>query len=157
MPDDVWLAPKSQIKKCTTFDTSQHEPDFLIFKRRDGEQMCHIVELKDGHAFDTKKASKEREALHQFSERNGQHIQFIMKIHVVAFNHNDRDSIVEGFKNKITREEAMTGREFCELLEIDYDQIVKQRQKDAPVNFRYFIKELMAVPDVKNEIRKYIR
>lgn len=55
MPDGVFLATKKQIKKCQTLDSNNQEPDFLIFKRRDDEQRCHVIELKAGHAFDTKR------------------------------------------------------------------------------------------------------
>ena len=62
MPDGVFIAPKKQVKNCRSLDFPEGEPDFLIFKRRDGQQLCHVVELKDGHVFDTKKASAEHAA-----------------------------------------------------------------------------------------------
>ena len=44
----------------------------------------------------------------------------------------------------------MTGREFCELLEINYDEIVKTRQSDQKDNMKYFLEELSHIEEVKN-------
>ena len=152
MPDGVFLATKRQIKKSQTLDSNNQEPDFLIFKRRDNVQHCHVIELKAGHAFDTKKSSAERRALHEFAEKNGLLIPFTVSTHFCAFNRDDRQAVQEGFKNKINIEEAMTGREFCELLEIDYDEIVLMRSKDAQDNFRYFIAELLKIPEARQMV-----
>ena len=154
MQEGVVLATKKQVKKCTSFTGTGIEPDFLIFKRRENKQKCYVIELKDGHVFDTKKAEKERENLHKFTASNASQIQYVFAIHVVSFNKDNRNEIVEGFKNKITIEEAMTGREFCKLLEIDYDEIVKTRQSDQKDNMRYFLEELSHIDDVANFFRK---
>lgn len=77
MREGVYIAPKWQIKKCKTLDFRSAEPDFLIFKRRKGKQHCHVVELKDGHVFDTKKASAERQAIHAFIERNAHRLPYV--------------------------------------------------------------------------------
>ena len=152
MPDGVFLVTKRQIKKCQMLGAHNSEPDFIIFKRRDNEQRCHVIELKAGHAFDTKKASAERRALHEFVEKNARNMKFMVSIHFCAFNRDDRQAVQEGFKNKINIEEAMTGREFCELLEIDYDEIVLMRSKDAQDNFRYFIAELLKIPEARQMV-----
>lgn len=149
MPDGVFLATKRQIKKCQMLAAHNSEPDFIIFKRRDNDQRCHVIELKAGHAFDTKKASAERRALHEFVEKNARNMKFMVSIHFCAFNQDDKQIIWEGFKKKITKEEAMTGREFCELLKIDYDEIVAMRRRDEADNFRYFVDELLKIPEVK--------
>lgn len=74
MPDGVFVADKQKVKGCRTLDFAGAEPDFVIFKRRDGEQRCHVVELKDGHAFDTKKAAAEHQAMHAFISKNAQNL-----------------------------------------------------------------------------------
>lgn len=150
MQEGVYLATKKQVKNSTSFDCNGIEPDFLIFKRRKNKQKCYVIELKDGHAFDTKKAEKERDNLHRFTTANAPKIQYVFAIHIVSFNKDNRNEIVEGFKNKITIEEAMTGREFCELLEINYDEIVKTRQSDQKDNMKYFLEELSHIEEVKN-------
>ena len=164
MPDGVQVATKTQIKKCKSLkftsaepDFPSAEPDFIIFKRRKGEQCCHVVELKDGHLFDTKKASAEQRAIHSFIERTAQHLRYCMSAHFCCFNQDSRDAIVTGFKNKITHEEAMTGQEFCGLLEIDYNTIVSDRQRAQPENVQYFLQELVGIDQVRAILQKLLR
>ena len=152
MSDGVLLAKKKEIKKCTEFESQGSEPDFMIFKRRSGHQRCHIVELKDGHVFDTKKADSEREALHDFAKRNAGQLPYRVSTHFCAFNQDDPEVIWKGFKQRINIEEAMTGQEFCNLLEIDYDEIVEVRKPDAEDNILYFLEELLRIPETKNLI-----
>ena len=153
MPDGVLLGKKKQIKKSTELDSQGSEPDFMIFKRREGHQRCHIIELKDGHVFDTKKADSEREALHGFVKRNAGRLPYRVSTHFCAFNQDDAEVIWKGFKQKIDIEEAMTGREFCDLLEINYDEIVEVRKLDAEDNVRCFLEELLRIPESKNIIQ----
>lgn len=157
MPEGVLLARKRQIKRSQTLDFVGSEPDFMVFKRREGVQTCHIVELKDGHVFDTKKASAERQAMHGFIERNAQHIQYRFQAHFCAFNQNDRQAIYNGFKRRITLEEAMTGREFCNLVEIDYDDIVEWRRRDGADNVEFFIDELLTIEPVRQRLLQLLR
>ncbi len=125
----------------------------MIFKRRGGHQHCHIVELKDGHIFDTKKANSEREALHGFARRNAGRLPYRVSTHFCAFNQDDNEVIWRGFKEKIDIEEAMTGREFCDLLEINYDEIIEIRKLDAEDNIYYFLQELLCIPETESIIR----
>ena len=152
MPDGVLLAKKKEIKKCSALNAQGSEPDFMIFKRRSGHQRCHIVELKDGHIFDTKKVDGEREALHGFAKRNAGRLPYRVSTHFCAFNQDDAEVIWKGFKQRIDIKEAMTGREFCDLLEIDYDEIVEVRKSDAADNIRYFLEELLRIPETKSII-----
>lgn len=149
MPEGVFLVRKRQMKKSETLDCSEGEPDFMIFRRRDNQQRCHIVELKDGHAFDTKKVKGEKQAMNSFVERNAQHLPYVVSCHFCSFNQNNRDKIVDGFKNKIKLGEVLTGRELCELLEIDYEEIVAQRLKDGSDNLDYFCQELIKIEAVR--------
>ncbi|MCY4589778.1 MAG: hypothetical protein OXE86_04255 [Alphaproteobacteria bacterium] len=152
MQEGVLLAPKIQIKRSTTLDFAGSEPDFMVFKRRGSVQTCHIVELKDGHVFDTKKASAERQAMHRFIERNAQHIQYRFRAHFCAFNQDDRQAIWNGFKRRIALDEAMTGREFCDLLEIDYDSIVEARRADGPDNVEFLLSEMLNIELIRRRI-----
>jgi len=153
MQEGVMVADKIEVKKCTTLDFAGAEPDFLIFKRRKGRQACHLVELKDGDSFDTKKASAEHTSMHAFISKNAQHLQYVVQAHFCCFNQDSKEAIYEGFKKKISINEAMTGREFCELLEIDYDQIVSERKNEAPKNFSYFLTELVKIESVRNFLK----
>ena len=157
MPEGVYMACKQQMKQSKTLDFSEAEPDFMIFKRRENRQRCHIVELKDGHVFDTKKASAERQAMQGFTERNALHLPYVVSCHFCAFNQEDKETILTGFKNKITRDEVMTGREFCELLEIDYHQIVSSRLSEGAANLDYFCREWVKIPAVRERLGRLIK
>ena len=157
MPEGVLLARKRQIKSSKILDFAGPEPDFVVFKRRRGVQACHIIELKDGHVFDTKKASVEHQSIHRFVEQNGRHIPYQIKSHFCAFNQEDRNVIWEGFKKRIALEEAMTGREFCELLEISYDEIVERRRPDGPDNIEFFLAEIIKIEPIRQRLRELLR
>lgn len=157
MPDDILLATKQQIKKCKTLNYGGSEPDFIIFKRKDGKQHCHIVELKDGHVFDTKKASAERRSLHRFAQHNAMRLRFTVSTHVCAFNQEDQHAIWDGLKRKINFEEVMTGHEFCNLLEIDYGEIVDFRNTEQTTNVRYFVSELLRIPQVRSLVKELLQ
>ena len=53
---------------------------------------------------------------------------------------------------EIDWDEAMTGREFCNLLEIDYDEIVNERLQDTEDNTLYFVQELLSIPEIRSLI-----
>ena len=156
MPEGVLLARKRQIKRSDSLDFAGSEPDFMVFKRRDGVQTCHIIELKDGHVFDTKKAGAERQAMHGFIERNAQHIQYRFQAHFCAFNQDDRHAIWDGFKRRIALEEVMTGREFCDLLEIDYDSIVEARRAEGSDNVEFFLSELVKIESIRQRLQRLL-
>ena len=152
MPDGVWMADKKQIKACETIDVPKYEPDFMIFKRRQNEQMCHVVELKDGDAFDTKKASGESGFMRSFIDKIGPDLHYKVEGHFCCFNQDNKQAILDGFKGMIPPEQVMTGKEFCDLLELDYDEIVESRKKDCLENKRYFLNELVNINSVKKTL-----
>ena len=158
MKNGIFLAPKKEIKKCQTLHFPEGDPDFLVFKRKNSESRCYVVEVKDGFSFDTKKASAELSNMRSFVEQNRQNLNCNeISFHFVGFNKDDRESIVKGFKNKITLEEAMTGREFCNLIKLDYDAITKARKGDQPDNVDYFLKELTQIAPVREKLRKILK
>ena len=154
MQEGILVADKDKVKKCNTLDFAGAEPDFIIFKRKQGKQQCHLVELKDGDSFDTKKAAAEHSSMHSFIAKNAQHLQYIVRAHFCCFNQDNKQAIIDGFKKKIAPEEAMTGREFCQLLEIDYDEIVENRSMQSPDNLDYFLSELVKIDSVKSWLEK---
>ena len=155
MPEGVHVAPKQLVKDCETLNYAGSEPDQLVFKRRQGEQSCHVIELKDGDAFDTKKSSSERQSLHGFIQRNAQYLPYRVHAHFCCFNQEDRKIIYDGFKRKVEMSECMTGREFCELLEIDYDEIRQEREADQAANLEDFLEDLASIPAVKERLGNY--
>ena len=156
MLEGVCIATKKVIKKSKRINFSGSEPDFMIFKRRSGRQHCYIVELKDGHTFDTKKSKGEHESIQAFISQNAQYLPYTVSGYFCAFNQNDKQAILRGFKNKIKLDECMTGREFCDLLEIDYDEIVLVRNKDQEANLIYFLREMLKIDEIKTVILKLL-
>ena len=155
-PEGAFVATKAAIKKCKTIDAVSAEPDFVVFWRRGKQQNCYVIELKDGDAFDTKKAAGERESMHRFVNVIAPVVRFTITVHFCCFNQDDRQAVIDGFKRKITLEEAMTGREFCTLLNIDYDEIVNFRHKHQIVNLRDFISDILHMKSTREEIERQL-
>lgn len=153
-PEGVYVATKGALKKSKLVDTVSAEPDFVVFERKSGRQHCYVIELKDGDVFDTKKAAGERESLHRFVNVIAPLVRFTISVHFCSFNQGNRQAIVDGFKRKITTQEAMTGREFCDLLGIDYEEIVKFRQENQNINLHDFVQSLLFISSVRDEIKQ---
>ena len=153
--DGTYLCTKKILKK-SSYSLKHHEPDFIAFslKKVGKDKVCYVVELKDGDAFDTKKAPAEKEMLNVFVNHLARQIPFITKYYICCFNQDNKDLIVSGFKKAFELDEVMTGREFCEILGIDYDNIVAKRKSDEPDNYKYVIEQMS--PLVQQEQRKHI-
>lgn len=81
-----------------------------------------------------------------------------MKItYICSFNQLDKKHIKEGFKNKFELENIMTGKELCDLLNIDYYDIIENRKTDMKDNINYFIDELIKIDEVKDMIIKKLQ
>ena len=154
MPDGVRVADKKEAKKCKTLNFSGAEPDFMIFEHRPDEQVCHLVELKDGDSFDTKKAAAERQAMHSFIDKNARYMPYTVEAHFCCFNQDNKQAIFDGFKRQIELSEAMTGQEFCDLLELNYMEIVQMRAQQGPENARYFLKELIGIDSARKILKE---
>ena len=152
MHEGIRVAKKTVIKRSEKIEGHSIEPDFLVFQRVKTTQSCYIVELKDGHEFDTKSSAKEQANLHTFLSKNAMVLgDFRSFCKIVGFNASTKEEIQIGFKNKIALEQAMTGEEFCMLLGLDYKQIIKQRKEDARANFHNFVNEILGIDSVLNE------
>jgi hypothetical protein len=157
MPDGVLVAPKKLIKKSKIIHHGGNEPDFMIFKRSKGKQHCYMVELKESPNYDTKSSAMEHQSIHQFVSRNAPSLPYTVSTHICAFNAPDRPTIVKGFKNKITIEEALTGKDFCELFGLDFDEIIRTREVDRKANLEYFLKELITNEDFVEKLKTKIK
>lgn len=153
-PDGVFLCLKSILKKTRLYarEISKIEPDMLIFIVSN-RRICKVIELKDGDTFDTKKVKGEKRNLEQFTQRFGVRIPFVIEYYICSFNQNNKEAIRIGMKNEFALENILTGRELCEILNIDYDEIVDVRREDMEDNFNYFIEELLNIPEVAEAIR----
>lgn len=101
-----------------------------------------------------KQVEGEAKAMQEFIQQNSPNIPYTVEGHFCAFNQEDRNAIFEGFKRKISLGKVMTGREFCELLEIHYDEIIQKRKADGLENFEYFLSELVGIPEVRQRLRE---
>lgn len=134
----AFLITKKTIKKSIL--KSEQEPDFLVIKIE--ENHCKIIELKDGDNFDTKKVAGERQNLIDFQNNISNKIPYITSIYICSFNQENKDLIKAGMKNKFSLDEIMTGREFCQLLNISYDMIIKKRKANQKENIQFFLNEI---------------
>jgi len=145
----TYLIPKKVVKN-SRFKLN-HESDYLILKKE--TKTLYIVELKDGDAFDTKKSVGEIESLRNFKNHISENVPYKTLMIICSFNQTNKEKIIQGFKNKIKFEEAYTGKEFCKLIDIDYEEILKERKnKDQKENLKFFCTELLKI----NECRKII-
>lgn len=154
--DTTFLLTKSVLKKSKIIDANNIEPDYVIFKINKKKKHCYIIELKDGHNFDTKKTKGEKNNLQAFETRISRQIEYSTSIHICAFNKENKDDIKKGLKNNFNFNEILTGREFCELLNIDYDYIIEYRKKDIDDNINYFLEELYKIDIIKDFFIKKI-
>src|SRR3954447_23932968 len=145
----TYLIPKKVVKKSKF--KSKHEPDYLILKK--ATKTLYITELKDGDAFDTKKSAGEIESLRKFQNDISENVPYKTLILVCCFNQTSKERILQGFKNKIKPTEAFTGQEFCELIGIDYQAIIKERKtQDQPENIQFFCQELLKIEECREII-----
>jgi len=150
----TYLIPKKVVKKSAKFK-SEHEPDYLILKK--ATKTLYITELKDGDSFDTKKSAGEAESLRKFKNHISENVPYKTLILVCCFNQTSKEKILQGFKNKIKPEEAFTGQEFCELIGIDYQAIIKERkEQDQKENIRFFCEELLKIEECRKIIERIL-
>ena len=139
-------------EKLTTFEIV---PDLIIFTIDDVSR-CYILELKLGSMFDTKKVKGESSSMTDVYNWVKKNVGDSYKIstHYCAFMESDKEKIVEGFKRKISKDQAMTGLQLCEILNINYENIKSELIKDSEYNYNYFVDELLKIETANEKIRK---
>ena len=151
----VCVALKGTIKASTTMRGSKIEPDFIVFERKGTSQNCYIIELKDGHEFDTKSASKEHDNLHTFMSMNAMALDnFQTYCKICGFNAQSRKEIQKGMKEKFALEQTMTGQELCSLLNLDYQRILDRRASDRIHNLQSIVSEFTALDAVQERLER---
>ena len=120
-------------------------------------KIVHVVELKDGDTFDTKKASGELISLTSIARLLGGRLGYQPQAHFCAFNQPDKAAIVAGAKGRFGPDVAMTGPELCELLGVDYAAIRQIRKADEADNLEFFLTELLAIPDIRARIKAILQ
>lgn len=157
--DKIYIASKKTLKnskyKIKYFDSSSNreredQPDSLVFVIKNKE--CLIIELKEGFSFDTKKSLSEYQMLKKAKEILGSGIPFSTKFYLCSFNSENKKEIYYGLKKKFSIDEILTGKELCELLEINYFKIIENRKIDCNDNLNYFIDEMLKIDEIKTKI-----
>lgn len=143
----IWVASKQQVKQSRAIN-SRYEPDFLAFDLIG--RICYVIEVKDGDQFDTKKSGSEHLTLHNFTNDISQALAFSFRVYICSFNATSKEAVYKGLKRKFSKAEILTGRELCDLLNIDYDEIVAVRSSDQERNLDYFVRQLISIPPVRS-------
>ena len=147
--DGIYLVNKKTIKKSKTLK-SDKEPDFLgiDFKKN----TLYIIEVKDGENFDTKKSSAEHRNLINYRDFIAHQIPFSSVIYICLFNTKNKDRALKaGLKGNFSKDEIITGKEFCDLFGIDFKRVQKKREEDIKDNLKFVI------DSVKQWLKKYVR
>jgi len=128
------------LKKDSTGKTHNIKIDVVIKNESDYE----LIELKDGDTFDTKKVAGELQSLNlvkDFLIKKGVSEKNI-KMGFCSFNAENHDQIEKGAKGLLNRSMAITGRELCEKLGLNFGVIVEERKKHQKENMKYFEEEI---------------
>jgi len=115
-----------------------------------------IIELKDGDTFDTKKSSGELDSMMKFADWISNKTAYSATFYFCSFNQDDKEAIVRGAKGRFDVSHAMTGRELCTILGIDYDVLREKRQSKQSENLGYFLSELLKISEIRQFIRKLL-
>jgi len=120
---------------------------------KDGKFM--LIEIKDGDTFDTKKVAGEVASLITAKTHLIKHNKLTeqdVSIHYCSFNATNHEQVERGAKGLLPKGSAMTGKEFCDLVGLDFNKIVQERKKDQQENLNYFISELKKIPEIHSKI-----
>ncbi|MBN1565746.1 MAG: hypothetical protein JXA10_18020 [Anaerolineae bacterium] len=126
------------------------EADLLVVDNR--ERLFKLVEIKDGYVFDTKKADGELASLKNITSWLAQEFAYRAQYFLCAFNQDDKEIIVAGTKKRFSIDHVLTGHELCDMIGIDYDALCERREHNQSANRRYFLSELLAIPEIRSEI-----
>ena len=150
-PEPV-LATSEQVRESKTLTTrgGTRPPDFIAFSGKS----CYVVEMKAGADFDTKKSESELARLTEFVSDNAPKLMFKVSERLCSFTADSKQRIVEGLKGRFRLDQVMTGRDFCGLVDVDYDDVVKEWRRHQKENLEYLVETLLSIGPVKDELRK---
>lgn len=130
------------------------QADFLIVDNTKRQFM--LVEVKEGSVFDTKKSDGELVSLKSITSWLAQEFPYTTQYYICSFNQENKEAIVAGTKGRFTINHVMTGREFCEIVGIDYDRLREFRKLDQNENLAYFLEHLLEIAEVRSMVMKLI-
>lgn len=142
LPQGIYVVPKHVLMtdRRLRFDGC---PDMLCINTKDNT--CTVIELKLGDNFDTKKASGEVNSLRKYAKKLDLVVAYRVSYAVCMFNAGDTETVIAGFKGRISEKEALTGRQFCELLGISYDDIVFHLRSEQKENVDFLVNKIKEI------------
>ncbi len=160
LSDEAGFLPKGNLQvvfQCRMPGTSDERGstiDVAIFDHP--KRQIFVIELKDGDTFDTKKSSGELASMTKFADWISRETGYDAVYYFCSFNQDDKEAIIRGAKGRFDIRHAMTGRELCALLEIEYDALRKKRQSQQSANLTYFLTELLRISEIRQKIQELI-
>lgn len=142
-------------KENRVFKKAKKGHDIIIDCVVEQDEKIILIELKDGDTFDTKKVAGEIESLimaKNFIIKTKKKKEQEIIIKYCSFNARDHQQIEKGAKGLLQEEMAMTGKELCNLLGLNFDKIVEERKEHQEENMEFFINELKKIQEIKNKL-----
>ncbi len=144
-----------RVFKDAKIDSSgkKHKLDVDCVVEKEGRTM--LIEIKDGDTFDTKKVAGEVQSLimakNHLIEKRGKKEEEI-SLYFCSFNARDHNQIERGAKGLLGECKPMTGKELCELLGLNFNEIIEERKEHQEENLNFFVEELKKIPEIKENL-----
>ena len=137
----IYIISKRMLShKRLNFD---QKPDALVVNVK--PNTCKIVEIKLGDNFDTKKSHGEVDNLKRYADKLDRETTYRVSWAVCMWYAKNKTSIITGFKGTITETQALTGLEFCELVNINYKTICDKIASDQETNREYIFNKIRVI------------
>lgn len=141
-PGETNLVLKFMVKKGLFSKKGTHV-DFALLTSKD----VYLVELKDGCNFDTKKSTGEYEKISKVKDYLEKNDPFQRTYHkyIVSWNATKIEEI--SFKDERAKNEnmLMVGKDFAELIDVDYNKVNQLRNGDRIQNEEYVLTEVVKI------------
>lgn len=142
LPEGVYVIPKQVLMTDSRLRFDEC-PDMICVDTK--ANTCLVVELKLGDNFDTKKANGEVNALRRYAAKLNMAIPYRVSYAVCMFTALNTQAVIAGFKNRITDREALTGKQFCDLLGISFPDILMELQATQHENVVFLLKKIKEI------------
>ena len=169
LPSGAYYCTKKAIRN-SDYCIPHTEPDITFIDKRDKTNANFtFIELKLGVNFDTKKSAKEKEKL----EANQNLIISLgmnSNFYFCSFFGEDLNSVYDGSRISIPRDNLMLGTELCDLMGIDYSTVESKITQDIENNQIEFLNRftsdaesldilliyLLKNPEIKKKIENWL-
>jgi len=146
--NSIMVVSQFEIKKEAISLDKGVNVDYVYFHK----DKVFVCEIKDGDNFDTKKSSGEVDKLliaaAALEVKDPHKREYIPKI--VLWNCKDLSK--SSFKDKRGRGMLITGREFAQMINVDYEALNAKRKAEAPANTKYIIAEMKKITEAYETI-----